>query len=230
MTCIIVDDEPNAIEVLKKYTEQVPLLTLKGTFRNPVKALSFLQGQAIDLMFLDINMPHLSGIQVLQSLTDHPMVIFTTAYSTYAVESYDWNAIDYLVKPIAFERFFKAVTKAHEHLGMAPANLESPEPYVLLKSGSQTHRVKWGDILFIAKASNYLEVQTTEKKILIRANMNSIFSWLPQKLFCRIHKSYVVNLKHVSLIETHQIKVNKSTIPLGASYRDDFLKRLETKQ
>lgn len=164
------------------------------------------------------------------------MIIFTTAYTDYAVESYEWDAVDYLVKPILFERFLKAVSKAIEQstkVTASPGLISSADitnETVLLKSGTETHQVKLSDILFISKESNYLEVHMLQKKILVRGNMNEIFSWLPESQFCRTHKSYIVNLKQVDTVEAHQIKINKVSIPLGASYREEFLSRLKEKR
>jgi DNA-binding LytR/AlgR family response regulator len=237
MNCIILDDEPHAIEVLVRYVGQTPSLTLKGTFRNPLKALEFLQTESVQLIFLDINMPNLTGMQFLQSLYKKPLVIFTTAYPNYAAESYEWNAVDYLVKPILFERFLKGVNKAIEQGRAATSgsssmqtNVEEKSNDVFLKSGTQTHRVRVADIRYIYKESNYLEVHTLDKKIQVRANMGDIFSWLPVEPFCRIHKSFVVALKHVETIEVHQVRIGKTTLPIGASYRDEFMKRWESRR
>jgi two-component system LytT family response regulator len=232
MNCIIVDDEPHAIEVLQRYVEQTPSLSLKGTFRNPLKALTFLQQEHVDLIFLDVNMPNLTGIQFLKSLPQQPLIIFTTAYSTYAAESYEWNAVDYLVKPIVLERFLKAVNRANQEFknkaseSVANIPLGHRDEIILLKSGTLTHRVRLSDIIYISKESNYLEVHLTDKKILLRSNMNDIFAWLPGDGFCRIHKSYVINLKHVETIESHLVKLGKVSLSLGASYRDQFLKQI----
>lgn len=236
MNCIILDDEPHAIDVLKRYVEQTPSLVLKGTFRNPVRAITFLQTESIDLIFLDVNMPNLNGIQFLRSLKKKPLIIFTTAYTDYAVESYEWDAVDYLVKPILFERFLKAVSKAVEHTAKGTSLTQLTPPgnsvneLILLKSGTETHQVKLADILFVSKNSNYLEVHTLQKKIIVRGNMNEIFAWLPESIFCRTHKSFVVNLKHVDTIEAHQVKINKTLIPLGPSYREEFLLRIKGNQ
>ena len=184
----------------------------------------------MDLIFLDVNMPNLTGIQFLKALKKKPLVVFTTAYSSYAAESYEYDAVDYLVKPIVFERFLKAVSKARGLIENGSVqqtpNSNADDELISLKSGPQVHRVRLSDILYISKQSNYLEVSTTEKKILIRANMSDIFSWLPETAFARIHKSHVVNLEHVSLIESNQVRISDVSLPIGASYRDDFIKRI----
>jgi len=233
MNCIILDDEPHAIDVLKRYVEKTPSLVLKGTFRNPLKALDFLHKEAVDLIFLDVNMPNLTGIQFLKALKIKPLIIFTTAYSSYAAESYEWDAIDYLVKPITLERFLKAVGKARDvcevtsGARISPVSVTGQEEVISLKSGRQTYRVKLSGILFVSKQSNYLEINLLDRKVLIRANMADVFSWLPEDRFCRIHKSYVVGLRHVGVIESNQIRINKLILPLGSSYRKNFMERIE---
>jgi DNA-binding LytR/AlgR family response regulator len=232
MKCIIIDDEPNAIDILKRYTEQVSFLELGGTFRNPVKALEFLQDQGTDLVFLDINMPNINGLQFLRSLANRPMIIFTTAYSEYAVESYELNAVDYLVKPIEFDRFLKAVNKANAALKLQGKNTatvvkEKPaDEYVLLRSGPQTHKVKVSDILFIEKEENYVIFNLADRKIFVRANMGEIFTIIPEQKFVRVHKSWIVSLEHISSIEQHQVIINKTKIPVSNTYRNELMSRL----
>ena len=230
MDCIIIDDEPHAVDVVKRYVEQISYLNLLGTFRNPLKAMDFLREHPVDLIFLDISMPHLTGIQFLQSLTKKPCVIFTTAFSDYAVTSYELDAIDYLVKPIEFDRFLKAVAKAQD--SFANKNFQHAQKNLLdqvifLKSGPTTHQVRLGDISLVEKKGNYLEVYVSDKVILIRANMNDIFSWLPAKYFSRTHKSFVVAINKVETIEAHQVKIGNAFIPIGATYRDEFLKQIK---
>lgn len=235
MNCIIIDDEPNAIDVLKRYVSQTPYLHLTQTFRNPLKAISFLQEEKVDLVFLDINMPNLSGIQLMRSLKNMPMVIFTTAYAEYAVESYELDAVDYLLKPIEFDRFIKAVNKAKElsELGrkqdgsdIAIAANSKQVEFILLKSGALTHKVAINDILFIEKEENYLAFHTADKKILLRANMTEMFDHVPGDQFCRVHKSFVVALKHIDTLEVHQLSLGKHKIPVGSSYREELMKRI----
>jgi DNA-binding LytR/AlgR family response regulator len=232
MKCIIIDDEPNAIDVLKRYAEQVPFLELGGTFRNPVKALEFLQDNKTDLIFLDINMPNINGLQFLRSLTSSPMIIFTTAYSEYAVESYEVNAVDYLVKPIEFDRFLKAVNKANAYLKLRERNTAAIVPaqpadeYVLLRSGPQTHKIKVADILFVEKEENYVIFNLTDKKIFVRANMSEVFTIIPEDQFVRVHKSWIVSLLHISSVEQHQVIINKTKIPVSNTYRNELMSRL----
>ena len=237
MNCIIIDDEPNAIDVLKRYAEQVPFLNLRQTFRNPLKAMGYLLEEQVDLVFLDINMPKLSGIQFLRSIEIKPLVIFTTAYSEYAVESYDLNAVDYLVKPIEFDRFIKAVNKAHEQLQhknkqqattlIKPIQRTSEDDLIIFKRRPVMHKVSIDDILFIEKEENYLAFQTNEKRILVRANMTAVFDYVPESKFCRVHKSFVAGVKHIHTLEIHQVTISKYKIPVGGSYREELLNRIK---
>ena len=228
---IIIDDEPKAIDVLKRYCEQTDFIDLLATFRDPVKALSFLQDEAVALLFLDINMPLLSGMELLNVLKVKPKIIFTTAYSEYALDSYDHDALDYLLKPIDFQRFLKAVAKAKQ--AMAPVkefsqnNLGSDktEKTIYIKSGPQLFKVNTDHILYIEKEGNYLTFHTKKKKILSRQNMKDVFAIVGTKDFVRIHKSYVVALKHIEIIESHQICVGSTKIPVGRNYREALMKR-----
>jgi DNA-binding LytR/AlgR family response regulator len=231
MNCIAIDDEPKALEVIERYCRKSDLVDLKATFREPVKAIEFLNREKIDLIFLDINMPDITGIQLIQTLTTKPMVIFTTAYSNYAVESYNLNAIDYLLKPITFERFLAAVNKASNQLSLQnkPSAKEEEPGTVFIKSGPQTYQVKVGEILYLEKDGNYITLHLKDKQILIRENMGDIFDLVPTADFLRVHKSYVVAIKHITMIEVHQVIINGTKIPIGSTYRESLRARLGLK-
>lgn len=224
MRCIIIDDEPNAIDILQRYAARIEYLTLLGTFRDPVKALQLLNTQETDLIFVDINMPELTGMQLLSSLVNKPLVIFTTAYPQYAAESYEFDAVDYLVKPISFERFLKAVNKAY-----AQFRQPATDDVILLKSGTQLHRVNKNEILFFEKDSNYIVVHTNDKKILVRANLPDVFEWVSPAEFCQVHKSFIINLRFADIIEVHQVTVKGKKIPVGATYRETLLQRIQNR-
>ena len=226
ITCIAVDDEPKALEVLKRYCEKTSLVSLKETFREPVKAIEFLQREKVDLIFLDISMPDISGLQLVQTLSPGPLIIFTTAYRNYAVESYEVNALDFLLKPIAFERFMVAINKATAAILPKNATVTEDEATVLIKSGPQAYRVKLADILYLEKDRNYLTVHVKDKQILIRENMSDIFELVPAAGFVRVHKSYVVAIRHITMIEMHQLTINGEKIPIGVTYRESLRARL----
>jgi len=228
MNCIAIDDEPKALDVIERYCRKSDLVDLKAIFREPVKAIEFLNREKIDLIFLDINMPDINGMQLIQTLAAKPMVIFTTAYSNYAVESYNLNAIDYLLKPITFERFLTAVNKAANLLSSQnkPLAKEDEAGTVFIKSGPHTHQVRIADILYLEKDGNYITLHLKDKQILIRENMADIFNLIPPHDFVRIHKSFVVATKHISMIEVHQLTVNGSKIPIGSTYREDLKAKL----
>lgn len=227
ITCIAVDDEPMALEVLERYCARTDLLELKAVFREPVKAVEYLGRERIDLVFLDVSMPEISGMQLVQTLSPAPMIIFTTAYSHYAVESYNLNAVDYLLKPITFERFLASVNKAMVTLPSRtnPAGKDHDQS-IFIKSGPQTYQVKVGEILYLEKDGNYINLHLKGKTILIRESMGDIFDLVPASDFIRVHKSYIVAIKHIAMIETHQLTIDGEKIPVGSTYRDSLRSRL----
>ena len=226
MTCLAIDDEPKALEVIERYCQKISLISLKATFREPLKAIEFLNLEKVDLIVLDINMPDISGMQLLQTLSPRPLIIFTTAYSQYAVESYELNALDYLLKPITFDRFLMAINKAAAALSSKNTTGPDEDAAVLIKSGPQTFRVKVSEILYLEKDGNYITVHLKDGNILIRENLGDVFDLVPAADFIRVHKSYVVGIRHISMIEVHQLIVNGEKIPIGSTYRDSLRDRL----
>ena len=216
-----------ALEVIERYCAKTDLVELKAVFREPVKAIEYLGRSTIDLVFLDINMPDVSGMQLVQTLSPRPMIIFTTAYSHYAVDSYTLDAIDYLLKPITFDRFLTAVNKAVAAVaGRSGVTGNNEDPTIFIKSGPQTYQVKLGDILYLEKDGNYITVHLKDRKILIRENMGDIFDLVPAADFIRVHKSYVVAIQHITMIEVHQLTINNERIPIGSTYRESLRARL----
>jgi two-component system LytT family response regulator len=228
-----------ALEVIERYCAKSNLVELKAVFREPVKAIEYLGREKIDLVLLDINMPDLSGMQLAQTLSPRPLIIFTTAYSHYAVESYTLNAIDYLLKPITFERFLGAINKAIAAVAgrsgavavAATADRSIPtgnneDPTIFIKSGPQTYQVKVSDILYLEKDGNYITAHLKDRNILIRENMGDVFDLVPAADFIRVHKSYIVAVKHISMIEVHQVTINNEKIPIGSTYRESLRARL----
>lgn len=224
MRCLIIEDEPKAIDVLHRYADRMPDIELSGSFRDPLAALSFLKKNPTDLVFLDINLPGLSGLQLLNTLENPPLVIFTTAYPDYAVQSYELEAVDYLLKPITFGRFEKAVAKAAKAFQAAnnPGSLAAETTFITLKSGAQTHRIKTGDILFLKKEGNYFTVFTQTQKIVIRQNMESALRLLPANDFVRVHRSYIVSLRHVRKIGKRAVQVGDFMVPVSLTYRQSL--------
>ena len=242
LRAIAIDDEPLALEVLKKFAEKIPSLELVQTFQNPIQAVEFLQQSSIDLMFLDIQMPDLTGIQLLQSMGDKPMIIFTTAHSEFAVSSYELDAVDYLLKPIVFDRFFKAINKALT-LRKAHAALEAtevptqPEPsgssvndFMFIKSDTRFFKVDIRDIKYIEGMRDYIAVHTSSQRILTLMNMTQMLDKLPSTDFMRIHKSYIIGLNHITLIQQNRVLIGDREIPISNSYKDVFLKFVEERQ
>lgn len=221
MNCVVVEDEPRALDVIHRYAEKIEFLRIDASLREPLKAIEIVNQLQPDLLFLDVNLPGLDGFQFFTMLNFKPYVIFTTAYPEHAVKSYDIDALDYLLKPISFDRFVKAVTKAKQAIDKT-----IPNPSIFLKSGPQTHRVNAEDIICIEKNGNYLIFHLWDRKIMTRANMSEIFSIVPEHGFVRIHKSYVVSLKHLETIENHQVTVGKMKVPIGVTYRESFINKL----
>jgi len=225
-----------ALEVIERYCTKSDLVELRAAFREPVKAIEYLGREKIDLVLLDINMPDISGMQLVQTLSPRPLIIFMTAYSHYAVESYTLNAIDYLLKPITFERFLAAVNKAVAAVPSVAARSGAKavtgvtgineDPTIFIKSGPQTYQVKLRDILYLEKEGNYITAHLKDRNILIRENMGDVFDLVPATDFIRVHKSYIVAIKHISMIEVHQLTINNETIPVGSTYRESLRARL----
>jgi two-component system LytT family response regulator len=230
ITCVAVDDEPMALEVIERYCAKSDLVDLKAVFREPVKAVEYLGRERTDLVFVDINMPDISGMQLVQTLSPRPMIIFTTAYSHYAAESYNLNAIDYLLKPITFERFLtainKAVTASPGRPSFAGFAAKDDDASIFIKSGPQTYQVRVREILWLEKDGNYINLHLKDRTILIRESMGDIFDLVPAAEFIRVHKSYVVAIKHIAMIETHQLTINGEKIPIGSTYREMLRSRL----
>ena len=232
--CIAIDDEPKALEVIASHCHNIPFLDLKATFRDPLEAITYIRDHEVRLIFLDINMPRVTGLQFLNLLRHKPLVIFTTAYSGYAIESYEYEAVDYLLKPFAFDRFLKATTKAFDRLESTRPKLpESPpteekahQQFIYLKSGPKLHKLGFEDILYVEKDGNYLMFNTWDKKILSRQNMKNIFRILPEHIFLRVHRSFVINLHQIDTIESHQVTIGSVTIPLSSQYRDELMERV----
>ncbi|MDR9417547.1 LytR/AlgR family response regulator transcription factor [Gracilimonas sp.] len=224
MRCLIIDDEPAARDVLRTYINDVSELTLIGECKNALEARSFLKEHEIDLIFLDINMPRLTGIEFLKTLTNPPKVILSTAYSEYALDGYELDVIDYLLKPFSFERFLKAVEKA-ERVISDPAQHESA---ISIKADGKIYRMPFEEILFAESQGDYITVHTIDNKITFYQTMKDFCGQLPEHQFIRIHRSYLISLSHIDYVEGNTVKIGETIIPVGKSYKDDFLKKYTT--
>jgi len=231
MTCIVVDDEPLARQGMEINIAQISTLQLLGSFSNALAASDFLRKEEVDLLFLDINMPELNGLDFLKSLRDAPLVIFTTAYPQYALESYELDAIDYLVKPIRIERFLKSVNKADNHLRLLKQegnnnHVEKIEDdFVYIKSDRKFFKIFFKDILYIEGLKDYVIIYTADNKIITSMNVKTIAAQLPASIFARVSKSYIVNILHITALDNELIYIQHHEIPLGQSFKDDFLKQ-----
>ncbi|MBC5773208.1 response regulator transcription factor [Pontibacter sp. KCTC 32443] len=234
--CIAVDDEPLALDILESYISKLPNLQLVKTCSSATEAMQVLQDEQIDLMFLDIEMPELTGIQFLNILKHQPLVIFTTAYPEYAMEGFNHDAVDYLLKPIPYDRFLKAVTKAQERLQRHPKQGEqtivtqaaTPEQeFMFVKADYKTIRVDFKDILWIEGLKDYVIIQTKDQKIITLLSMNKMMEKLPDSKFLRVHRSFIVALQKIDSIEKSRIRIGQKEIPIGEVYKDQFLKWVE---
>ena len=228
MRCIIADDEPVARKILREFIEQVPYLELAGEFRNAMKTEAFLQDNDADLLFLDINMPKVSGLQFLKKNTVRPLVILTTAYPEYALEGYELDIIDYLLKPIAFTRFMKAVKKANEYISLREKkDQDSPGTFLFVKSEKRIEKIELADILYIESTGNYVNICTGSKKIMAYLTLKGIESRLPADEFIKVHQSFIIPISKIEFIEGNQIKIKDTVVPIGRNYKDIIMKLVE---
>jgi DNA-binding LytR/AlgR family response regulator len=229
MKCIIVDDEPLGRKAIERLIREIPSLNLLDNFGDATSAGEFLQNNSVDLVFLDIRMPGIDGIEFAKTIGKETLVIFTTAYPEYALESYEVDAIDYLVKPIEFDRFLKAVEKAtdyHSLLSAQKNSLESiTDEYMFAKAERRYFKIMFSSILFIEGLKDYVVIHTTEQKIITKMNLKTIFEQLPQKLFFRVNKSYIVNSQHIRSFDNNDILITSYEIPIGTAYRDAFFEK-----
>jgi DNA-binding LytR/AlgR family response regulator len=240
LNCIAVDDEPLALEVMEDYIRKVPFLNLLRVFDNAIEAMEFLRGEKVDLMFLDIQMEELTGIQMLNILKPKPEVIFTTAYDQFALQGYELDVTDYLLKPISFERFVKAVDKVYEKTCKmrVPANTQPAEvsiynpktDYFFVKSGFKLHKVTFDEILYVEGQGDYLKIVTPRIRIMTLQTFKGVEDILPSSNFLRVHKSYIVAIDKIESVEGNMIRVADAHLPIGESYKKQFQLVLDQKK
>ena len=235
--CIVIDDEPLAIEILESYIEKIPYVELAGKFSNAIDALQYLKSNKVDLMLLDIQMPELTGIQLMKVLDNPPQVIFTTAYDNYAIKSYELDAVDYLLKPIEFDRFLKAIEKLWKRIERGQSvevnkveQSSTKDTFIFIKTEHRVQRVEISEILYIEGMKNYLRVVTRTDKFMTLQNFKSICELLPTNQFVRVHKSFVVAVDKIDSIERSRIRIGKQLIPIGDTYKKDFDQLVKVKQ
>jgi two-component system, LytTR family, response regulator len=228
LNCVIVDDEPMARNLMSEYIKKVPSLNLVDTCSNALAAINVLQNKQVDLLFLDIQMPEISGLSFLKTLQKKPMVILTTAYSEYALESYELDVIDYLLKPITLERFLKAVDKAGQRFtNPEPVTYEKGESepsqtFIFVKDGTKLVKIRWKDILYIEGMKDYVAIHTPHQKIVTLQRLKSLEVQLPTERFIRIHHSYIVSVESIDAIHKDKVQIGKTFLPISDSYKKQF--------
>lgn len=237
LRCLIVDDEKLAQELLSTYVQKMPNLELVATCSTALQAMQVLQSQTVDLLFLDIQMPDLTGLEFLRSLRHPPATILTTAYSEYAVESYELDVVDYLLKPIEFERFFQAVNKVNltnNHtqtaVNQSITNIQNTtKDHFFVKADSKIIKVNIGDILYIEALQKYVRIHTTQQRIVTLLSLSKILEELPAEQFIRIHRSYIIHLQHIENVEGNMVKIGEQKLPISKGQREEFMQRLRNK-
>jgi two-component system LytT family response regulator len=226
-TCIIIEDEPLALEKTKDFVNKVPFLNLSATFDNALNGLTYLNNNKVDVLFLDINMDELSGIELLESSKINSQVIITTAYQEYALKGYELHITDYLLKPFTFNRFLQAVNKAQENLSQRIT--EKQLDFIFVKTENRLEKIMINDILYIEGMRDYLRIHTSTKKIMTLQSFNELEQLIPAHLICRVHKSYMVAVNKIESIERSRIKIADQIIPVSETYKEAFLQLINSK-
>jgi DNA-binding LytR/AlgR family response regulator len=231
MNCIVIDDEPLARLGMQAHINNMPNLTLMGSFSNPLDAALVLQQGSIDLVFLDINMPEMNGLDFVKTLVHTPMIIFATAYPQYALDSYELDTVDYLLKPIRFERFVKAVNKAQNYMDLLQSKdlttnqIESvSQEFIFIKADRKFFKIYFKDIHYIEGLKDYVIIHTAERKVITAMNLKTIFDQLPPTIFARISKSYIVNTTHIVSFDPYTVYLKNAELPIGNTFKDDFFR------
>lgn len=231
--CLVVEDEPLSQEVLTVYISEVPALELIKVCNDAIEATEVLRATNIDLLFLDINLPKISGIRFLKTISSPPMVIFTTAYPEYAVEGFEHDAVDYLVKPFPFERFLKAINKAMERFGLLSERTtgkvrlpDTPTGFLLLRADKRVHKVNLADIRYLEATGDYIKIFVADRCLVVHETFKSMLEQLPGEYFIRVHKSFIIPIQRILYLEGNQVKVDDKLLPIGQVYREELMKRL----
>jgi len=226
--CVIIDDEYLAIKVLEQYATHIDGLTVVKTFKDPTEALTYLQQYEVDLLLLDIQMPHLTGFDLLKKLAHPPMVIFTTARHDYAIQAFELDVLDYLVKPIAFSRFEKAVARAAEYQEYLRFKDPSPAAYIMVRADYRVNKIMLHEIAYLEGLGEYVKIHTEGKLYITHGTLKDLLEKLPASDFVRIHKSYIISKKHIASFSKQAVQMNNGKeLPVGRSFKDDFTKTIE---
>ena len=226
LNCLIVDDEPLARKGMEEYVKEISFLQLTGSCENAVKASAFLNEGTIDLMLLDIQMPKLSGIEFLKTLKNPPLVIFTTAFSEYALESYSLDVIDYLVKPIPFDRFLKAVQKAFDFQTLRLKAGTETENFFFVKCDHKFEKVNYSDVLYVESMQNYSIIHTHDRKLITYITLSSLEEQLPSTRFLKVHKSFIVSLEKIKALDGHDILIGNARVPISRGIKDEVTAKI----
>lgn len=229
LKCLIVDDEPLALDVLENFIKRTPDLELVGRCENAMEAIQMLKEKQVDLLFTDIEMPEFNGIELVKSLNTKPLIIFTTAHPEYAVQGYELDIVDYLLKPIAFDRFVKSVNKASELMNFKKGESHGKDEldYIFIKSEQKYIKVNFSDILYIEALADYVKVHTPEKRIITLQTMKNLEDKLPSEQFVRVHRSFIIALDKINSISGNVIYMNKDEVPIGKNFREEFFKIIQ---
>ncbi len=228
ITCVIVDDEPIAREIVASFVAKTPVLELLAICKNATEAINILQNQEVDLFFLDINMPEITGLSLAKIINKKSKIIFTTAYRDYAVDGFNLSIVDYLLKPIAFERFYEAVEKVTNTNATknSEQNKEIGKDFIFVRSERKMVKINFNEILYIESLGDYLKIFLNTQTIVTRKTMNAIESKLPSKNFIRIHRSFIVSFKEIKSYTNEFIEIKKKALPISRSYKESVLQKL----
>ena len=231
ISCVVVDDEPMAREILESFIDKIPNLQLVKSCKNAIEAFEVINSEKIDLFFLDINMPDITGLSLAKLIPKNAKVIFTTAYREYAVEGFNLKAVDYLLKPIAFDRFLEAVNKFFETVQVAVLDsskaTETISDFFFVRSDRKMVKINFEDILYVESLSDYIKIHTNSKTIVTRETITNIEAKLPQKFFLRIHRSYIVAIKSIESYTNEFIEIKNKALPISRTYKESILKKME---
>lgn len=239
INCIAIDDEPLALEIIADYCSKVAFLNLTKTFINPIESIGYISSEKIDLIFLDIQMEELSGIQLLNALKNKPFVIFTTAYDSYAIQGFELDVVDYMLKPISFERFIKGVNKVCERMQMDTQTNQIGDPlkakphegtFFFVKTETRMERIENQDVLYVEGMGDYWRIVTRTRRIMTLMNAKKLEEVLHEPHFCRVHKSFFVALDKIESIERNRIKIGDKYIPVSETYRKSFFDQVDRKK